>query len=182
MPQFDHWATSRFEARPARAARQETTMISEQIASERHILAGDDSPEVLALLRDILESEGFRVSMRGDPLTLAEIRRTGPDLVILDHMLDDGAGSGWELLRDIRRDPDLSGLPVVVCTGAIQRVRAQGEELHQLGAQVVLKPFDIDQLLAAVHHFWPVGANRCAGGAGKCRLDVAGEVQAHQAE
>jgi CheY-like chemotaxis protein len=91
-------------------------------------------------------------------------------------MLEDGAGSGWELLREIRRDPDLSGLPVVVCTGAIQRVRAQGEELHRLGAQVVLKPFDIDQLLAAVLHFWPVGANLCGDGAAKGHLDLVSDV------
>lgn len=151
-------------------------MTVEQIVPERHILAGDDSPEVLALLRDILEGEGYRVSMRADPLSLAEIRRSKPDMVILDHMLDDGEGSGWELLREIRRDPDLSRLPVVVCTGAIQRVRAQGEELRRLGAQVVLKPFDIDQLLAAVHHFWPVTANLCAESVAKCRPSLLGEA------
>lgn len=121
----------------------------------KHILAGDDSPDILALLRDILEGEGYRVSMSDEMLSLAEIRRTRPDLVILDHMLDDGAGSGWELLRQIRRDPELAGLPVVVCTGAVQRVRDQRDELRQLGAQVVLKPFDIDHLLGAIHAFWP---------------------------
>lgn len=132
------------------------------VALPKHILAGDDSPEILALLRDILEGEGYRVSIRADALTLAEIRRTGPDLVILDHMLEDGAGSGWELLRELRRDPGLSGLPVVVCTGAIQRVRENSDELSRLGAQVVLKPFDIEQLLAAVHHFWPAQVSRPA--------------------
>lgn len=121
----------------------------------KHILAGDDSPDILVLLRDILEGEGYRFSMSDQTLSLAEIKRTAPDLVILDHMLEDGAGSGWELLRDIRRDPDLAGLPVVVCTGAVQRVRDQGDELRALGAQLVLKPFDIDQLLGAIHAFWP---------------------------
>ncbi len=129
-------------------------------APPKHILAGDDSPDILALLRDILEGEGYRVSMRADALTLAEIQRTGPDLVILDHMLEDGAGSGWELLRELRRDPGLSNLPVVVCTGAIQRVRENSDELDRLGAQVVLKPFDIEQLLAAVRYFWPASVSR----------------------
>jgi CheY-like chemotaxis protein len=121
----------------------------------RHILAGDDSPEILVLLRDILEGEGYRVTARPDALALADIRQTKPDLVILDHMLEDGAGSGWELLRQLRCDPEWAALPVVVCTGAIQQVRAGEAELARLGAEVVLKPFDIEHLLAAIRHFWP---------------------------
>ena len=125
--------------------------------ASKHILAGDDSPDILALFRDILEGEGHRVTMRSDPLTLADIKRVKPDLVILDHMLADGAGSGWELLRQIRHDPETNGLPVVVCTGAVHQVREHGDELERLDAQVVLKPFDIEQLIAAIHHFWPTG-------------------------
>ncbi|MDQ3695485.1 MAG: response regulator [Chloroflexota bacterium] len=128
----------------------------------KHILAGDDSPEILALLRDILEGEGYRVTMAPETLSLADIKRVRPDLVILDHMLEDGAGSGWELLRDLRQDPGLATLPVVVCTGAIQRVRDNAAELERLGAQVVLKPFAIDDLLAAIRHFCPA-ADRAQG-------------------
>ena len=116
-----------------------------------HILAGDDSPEILTLLRDVLESEGFRVSASTEALTVDAIRAVQPDLVILNHMLEDGAGSGWELLRDLRQDATLRGLPVVICTGAIQRVREGQAEIDELGARVVFKPFDIEQLLTAVH-------------------------------
>jgi DNA-binding response OmpR family regulator len=142
----------------------------------KHILAGDDSPDILALLRDILEGEGYRFSMSDEMLSLAEIKRTAPDLVILDHMFDDGAGSGWELLRDIRRDPELSGLPVVVCTGAVQRVRDQGDELRALGAQLVLKPFDIDQLLGAISSFWSPTATSTTNPAGLRPAPVADRV------
>jgi CheY-like chemotaxis protein len=121
----------------------------------KHILAGDDSPDILVLLRDILEGEGYRVTVRTDALSLADIKMVKPDLVILDHMLEDGAGSGWELLRQLRRDTELSELPVVVCTGAVQQVRDGREELERLGAEVVLKPFNIEHLLVAVRRFWP---------------------------
>jgi CheY-like chemotaxis protein len=130
----------------------------------KHILAGDDSPDILALFRDILEGEGYWVTMRADALSLADVKQVKPDLVILDHMLDDGAGSGWELLRHLRRDPELSELPVVVCTGAIQRVRDGRDELERLGAEVVLKPFDIEHLLAAIRRVWPA-APTARGGA-----------------
>ena len=38
----------------------------------KHILVGDDSPEILALYRDIFEGEGYRVTMRADALTLLD--------------------------------------------------------------------------------------------------------------
>lgn len=118
----------------------------------KHILAGDDSPEVLALFRDLLEAEGYRVTLFPDALDPSVIKRVAPDLVILDHMIGDGAGSGWQLLRDLRQDPATAALPVVVCTGAIQRVRENLALLDQLGAALVLKPFDIDRLLGAITH------------------------------
>jgi len=116
----------------------------------KHILAGDDSPEVLDLFRDLLEAEGYRVTLAPDALDLALIKRTEPDLVILDHMIEEGAGSGWQLLRELRQDAATAALPVVVCTGAVHRVRANVALLDQLGAALVLKPFDIDRLLHAI--------------------------------
>jgi CheY-like chemotaxis protein len=116
----------------------------------KHILAGDDSPEVLDLFRDLLEAEGYRVTLAPDALDLALIKRADPDLVILDHMLEDGAGSGWQLLRELRQDPATAALPVVVCTGAVHRVRENVALLDQFGAALVLKPFDIDRLLQAI--------------------------------
>jgi len=115
-----------------------------------HILAGDDSPEVLALYRDLLEGEGYRVTLSPDDLDLAMIKRLSPDLVILDHMIEDGPGSGWDLLRALRQDPSTATLPIVVCTGAVQRVRENAALLHRLRARLVLKPFDIDRLLRAI--------------------------------
>lgn len=118
--------------------------------SPKHILAGDDSPEVLDLFRDLLEAEGYRVTLTPRHLDLAAIKRVEPDLVILDHMIDDGAGSGWDLMRALRQDPATAALPIVVCTGAVHRVRDNLALLHQFGAALVLKPFDIDRLLGAI--------------------------------
>ncbi len=123
-------------------------------ASPKHILAGDDSPEILDLLREILEAEGYRVSVSAQALDLAHVKRVAPELVILDHMIDDGEGSGWQLLRDLRRDPKTADLPVVVCTGATHRVRENAELLDRLSVGVVLKPFDIDRLVEVVNGSW----------------------------
>ena len=126
-------------------------------APPKHILAGDDSPDVLALLREILEGEGYRVSVSNEPLDLPAVKRIEPDLVILDHMLEDGDGSGWQLMQQLRADPQTDDLPIVVCTGAIHRVRQHRALLDRLGIVVVIKPFDIDHLLAAVRRPWVDG-------------------------
>ena len=128
-----------------------TDPLSTSHIRQRHILAGDASPVVLDLVRDVLEEEGYRVTTAAAALDLDEIKRIGPDLVILDHMMADGAGSGWELLREIKGDPTTAGLPVVVCTGAVQRVRAGEVILRDMGVPVVLKPFDIDELVRVVN-------------------------------
>ena len=118
--------------------------------STKLILAADDSPEILDLIVEVLEAEGYRVVTTEDPLDVDAILRVGPDLVILDHMLEDGEGSGWALLEEMRRQPLTSRLPVVVCTGAARRVAEHAALLQRLEASVVLKPFDIDDLLGAI--------------------------------
>ena len=126
----------------------------------KHILAGDDSPAILDLLREILEGEGYRVSLSADPLDLDRVKRAEPDLVILDHMLEEGAGSGWQLVQDLRGDPQTADLPIVVCTGAVHRVREHEDLLARLGIGVVIKPFDIDHLLEAVNRPWTATPER----------------------
>lgn len=123
-------------------------------SARKHVLAGDDSPVILQLFREILELEGYRVSLSPEALDVAAVKRVGPDLVILDHMLGDGEGSGWELLGQLRDDPATARLPIVVCTGAVHRVRENADLLARLGIEVVLKPFDIDRLVEAVNGAW----------------------------
>ncbi len=119
-------------------------------STRKHVLAGDDSAAVRDLVREVLETEGYRVSLSAAPLDLETVKRVAPDLVILDFMIDDGAGSGWSLIDALRADPATRDLPIVACTGAVQQVREQRWRLDLNGVHVVLKPFDIDDLLTAV--------------------------------
>ena len=131
----------------------------------KHILAGDDSPVILDLFREILEGEGYRVSLSTEALDLDRVKRAEPDLVILDHMLSEGEGSGWQLLQQLRRDPETAELPIVVCTGAVHRVRENEALLRDLGIGGVFKPFDIDRLLDVVNGAWrEPDASASAGG------------------
>ena len=124
----------------------------EMRGSERrraHVLIVDDAVAVRHLVRDVLEEAGYRTSLAAAPLDIDAIKRHAPDLLILDPMVG-SAGHGWHLLRRLRADPATAGLPVIVCTGAVRRVREEHGFLAEQAMGLVLKPFDMDELVGEV--------------------------------
>ncbi len=124
-----------------------------QSAVPAHVLVINDTPEILALFRDLLEEQGYRVTVDqfagdvGDKLR--DIAQAGPDLIVLDFIIG-GEPIGWQLLQALRMDRQTAGIPVVVCTAARKLVEELEGHLDQLAIGVVLKPFDIDHLLEEV--------------------------------
>ncbi len=81
------------------------------------ILVVDDEFTVRALLHDVLDLEGYVVREAEDgPSALLDLHTRKPDLVILDVMMP--RMSGIEVLKEIRRDPELEHLPVLMLTAA----------------------------------------------------------------
>jgi DNA-binding response OmpR family regulator len=116
----------------------------------RHILAINNDASVLELFRDVLEEEGYRVSTQPYlEKDLAAIVALEPDLIILDYMWP-GEDNGWSLLQMLRMKRATAAIPVVLCTAAVREVEALGSHLMEMGVRVVLKPFDLDTLLAAI--------------------------------
>lgn len=117
---------------------------------QRHVLVVDGAADVADLLREILEEEGYRVSVAaGAPTGPGELRRRGVDLVVLDP----GPGSeglGWRLLRAMERDRRAAEIPVVVCSGATRAIQDALADLKGRGVDFVPKPFDVGDLLRAV--------------------------------
>ena len=115
--------------------------------TQPHILAVNDSADVLALFDDLLSEEGYRVSTMS-VLThdLAEIAALRPDLIILDYMWSTSDDS-WSLLQMLRMDPRSRAIPIILCTGAIRQVEPPTARLREMDVTVVPMPFDIDELL-----------------------------------
>lgn len=121
-----------------------------------HVMVINDVPDLLTVLRAILEDEGYRVSL--DTFSdfdleakFAHIAEVKPDALILDLVI----GSellGWQLLQRIKLDRALAQMPIVICTAAARQVEEIGAHLRTMGVAVILKPFDIDSLLEAVEH------------------------------
>jgi CheY-like chemotaxis protein len=119
-----------------------------------HILVVNDVPALLDLFRDLLEDEGYQVTLDsfvGAELTeqLGRVKATGPDLVVLDFLVG-GELLGWQLLEAMKLDPATVRIPVVVCTAAVETVKELEGHLASMGVEAILKPFDLDQLLAAI--------------------------------
>ncbi len=109
------------------------------------VLVVDDSPDMRALIGDVLTDEGFEVltaSSGGRALSLMAERR--PDLVITDLMMP--GMTGFRLRGEMLRRSDLASVPVVVLSAFWQR---PSETLDAL--DVIAKPLNIDQLLGVVN-------------------------------
>ncbi|MBI4861641.1 MAG: response regulator [Candidatus Riflebacteria bacterium] len=82
---------------------------------KRKILILDDEPAVVTYLETLLKDNGYDTVCAGDGkvgMDKAKIDR--PDLVCLDITMP--RRSGIRFYRDLRADPDLKSIPVVVVT------------------------------------------------------------------
>lgn len=110
----------------------------------------NDTQEILDLFRDLLEEEGYRVSLYSFAFQdLAEVKQRKPDLVILDFIIG-GEAQGWQLLQKMRMDRETMSIPIIVCTAAIALIRELEGRLRDKNVGIILKPFDIDDLLREV--------------------------------
>ena len=79
------------------------------------VLAIDDDPDSLEIVRRILDPVRIAVRTAGDgEAGLASIRAARPDVVVLDLMMP--GKDGFEVLSELRADPATVSLPVIVVT------------------------------------------------------------------
>jgi len=118
--------------------------------SRPHILVINDTQEILDLFSDILEDEGYRVTLSSFTFQdVHDVERLAPDLIVLDFLIG-GDALGWQMLQKLRMYRPTAGIPIVVCTAALQLVRELEGHLRAKDIFVVLKPFDIDEMVSVV--------------------------------
>jgi CheY-like chemotaxis protein len=108
------------------------------------LVTADDDEDIRMLVTRSLRKAGHEVIAVADGLEgLAAVRKHHPDAVITD--IDMPHMTGLQLCREIRRDPELKHIPVVVVSGSIDT-----EDIHALEAGVtvvIAKPFAAGVLL-----------------------------------
>jgi two-component system, OmpR family, response regulator VicR len=116
---------------------------------KRKVLCVEDEPDMIELVRLILEREGFEVvGAVGGQEGLEAVRREKPDLILLDLMMPDM--DGWEVYRQVRADPKLKQTPVIVVTAKAQSIdKVLGLHIAKVD-DYVTKPFGPQELLWSV--------------------------------
>ncbi|HUR26063.1 MAG TPA: response regulator [Candidatus Thermoplasmatota archaeon] len=125
-----------------------------------HVLQVDDDPEDIALVEKAFQAVAGTVrftSLLDSTQVLPTLRsrpKSGlPDVILLDlHM---PRMSGHEVLAELKKDPELAKIPVVVLT-SVESERALARS-HQLSAHsYISKPPDYQQLkaiIASLHRY-----------------------------
>jgi DNA-binding response OmpR family regulator len=114
------------------------------------VMAINSSREILELYHLLLTDEGYEAFVFSfGPDDLEEVKRVKPDILILDQP----AGMiriTWDLLQKLKMERTTAHIPIVLCTTQ-HRIALDMEGFFATKRiTVVLKPFDIDELLRAV--------------------------------
>lgn len=119
-------------------------------ASASHILVINDTQEILDLFRAILEESGYRVTLIASAVEeMQKITTLHPDLVILD-LVFGREFLGWQTLQKMKMTRETATIPVIVCTADVRHAQEVQGYLTEKKVGLLLKPFDIDELLLLV--------------------------------
>ncbi len=122
----------------------------------QRILVVDDDASIRAILKELLEEEGYSVNEAGDGAevltALAKQNGKSPDLVLMDVRMPDK--SGIDVLREAPAAAKHAGyLPIIIMTA--YGTSNVAIDAIQLGAyDYITKPFDLDDVLVTVRRFF----------------------------
>jgi diguanylate cyclase (GGDEF)-like protein len=101
---------------PAQLLDAVANVLDQRRTADTKVMAVDDDPEILSILKALLAAEGIEVSELADPLAFWNtLEEMSPDLLILD--FDMPHANGAELCQMVRNDPRWGGLPILFLTG-----------------------------------------------------------------
>jgi chemosensory pili system protein ChpA (sensor histidine kinase/response regulator) len=132
-------------------AQPDTPAAPNAVAQAPLVLVVDDSLTVRRVTQRLLVREGYRVTVAKDGLDALEKLADELPVVVLSD-IEMPRMDGFDLVRNLRADPRLNALPVIMITSRIaQKHRDHAAELgvdHYLG-----KPYSEDDLLGLVARY-----------------------------
>ncbi len=112
-----------------------------------YVLVVDDDVSIRRLIAAALRRDGLAFTEAGNGKEALEImRRDHPSVVVLDLMMP--VLSGWEVLQERARDPELRQIPVILVSAA--RGPEVAEAVDKGICAFLPKPFDIGVLTSLV--------------------------------
>jgi len=118
-------------------------------ASNRTIMVVDDDPDIVTIVKTILEVKGYVVqSASSGQEVLSLLKELKPDLIILDVMMPQM--DGLEVLTRLKGNPDTASIPVILLTAKVQYEDVLGG--YKMGADYyITKPFTSTQLMTGIN-------------------------------
>ncbi|MCP5366634.1 MAG: response regulator [Hyphomicrobiales bacterium] len=116
--------------------------------AEFKVLVVDDDPMVLDMMQRNLERTGYRVILasHGEE-ALQKARDEAPDVITLDVLMP--GKDGWSVLTELKNSPELSHIPVIMCT-----ILDDARRGFALGAsEYLVKPVDRRRLIDGLERF-----------------------------
>ncbi len=114
----------------------------------RSVLLIEDEPNIVEAISFILERDGWTVRIHSDGATATDaVARTNPDVLILDVMLP--GRSGFDILKDLRRNGATANLPILMLTARGQTKDREMAESYGV-SQFMTKPFSNAEMLETV--------------------------------
>ncbi len=114
----------------------------------KQVLLIEDEPNIIEAISFILSRDGWTVKTHSNGADAVEmVKERRPDVVILDVMLP--GKSGYDILREMRDDPEINGLPVLMLTA---RGQTKDREIaERAGCDAFMtKPFSNADVLETV--------------------------------
>ena len=129
-------------------------------ASKNTIMVADDNPDLVEIVRVMLEAKGYNVMCANSGKELfAGLEKQMPDLILLDIMMPQMGG--LEVLDRLRGNPGTASIPVILLTAKVLDEDVQRG--YKLGADYYIKkPFDRFKLLASINLLLGVRDRRTA--------------------
>ncbi len=118
----------------------------------------NDSPEFLELMADLLQDADYPATViDGDRDNATElIEASEPEILIIDLRLGSEGLHGMDIIRWVRQHSQLSRVPTIVCSADRYGIEQVQRELDALsGVTVLMKPFTVDELYAALRQMTP---------------------------
>ncbi len=117
--------------------------------TKKTIMVVDDNPDIVTIVRTILEGKGYSVaSAYSGAELLSSLEKDKPDLVVLDIMMPQM--DGLEVLTRLKAAPETASIPVILLTAKVQYEDVLGG--YKLGADYyITKPFTSTQLINGIN-------------------------------
>ncbi len=120
--------------------------------SARRILLVEDDPTLASLEADFLAAHSYAVvTVHSGELAVTTLRRSIPDLVVLDLELT-GNIQGWDVLQELRT---LASIPVLITSSSATTARKYMREETRLTLDHLPKPYPMQTLLKRVKRMLP---------------------------